>query len=423
MTHRFQRSSYPYIFPVTALLCVLLVAVALAVDGPARVWEGLQAICLTQDILITDYTALAGVGAALTNSALVTLAAVAVLRLTHAPVGGGTCAVLGLMAGFALFGKDIFNIWPIVFGSLLCAQLRHEPLGKYAGVGLMSTCLAPIVSFLWFTLPSWQGVVMGTAVGVCIGLLLPLLSAHTALLLKGMNLYNVGFACGVTALIVVPVLVSAGLSPTTVLIWGTGYNALFSALLFPLFALAILAGVLLSGGLRPAWEGLFKLLKAPGVPSDFLAQFGPGPCLINMGLCGALYTGYILLIGGELNGTTVGGILTVAGFAFNGKHLRSAVSLLAGVVLAGVLLPGFSLTDPAIQFSALFCTTLAPLAGTFGFSAGALAGFIHICLVQRTGVPVCGLNLYNNGFTGGVVSIALYPVLCALLPHRVKAER
>ncbi len=412
---RSPQGRYRWIYPAVLGYCALLALLALLLDGPAVVWEGLRTICFTPDGLITDYVALAGLGAALINSALVTAAATAVLRLTGAPLGGSTISTLGLMAGFSLFGKDILNIWPIIAGSLLYARFRREPLWKYASTGLMSTTLAPVVSALWFSGLGWKGWVIGTLAGLLIGFLLPLLAAYTFLLLRGMNLYNVGFACGLMSMMLVPIMASAGVGPATVLVWASDATPFFTALLISLSLLALAAGVILSGGVRQAWESYRALLSASGAPpSDFLTAFGGGAVLVNIGVMGLLSTGYILLIGGDLNGPTVGAILTVVGFAANGKHPRNSVPITLGLALGAVLLPGFAPADPSIQFCALFCTTLAPFCGTFGCWAGVLAGFLHGCLVQRTGAVVCGLNLYNNGFVGGIVSMVLYPLMVFL---------
>ena len=71
-----------------------------------------------------------------------------------------------------------------------------------------------------------------------------------------------------------------------------------------------------------------------------------------------------------------------------------------------------------MQLAGLFGTTLAPIAGHFWYNFGVLAGFIHSALVLQTGGPVAGLNLYNNGFSGGLIAIVLYPTLTAIVRHR-----
>ena len=56
------------------------------------------------------------------------------------------------------------------------------------------------------------------------GFLLPSLSAYTYKIQNGMNLYNMGFACGLFAMMVVPVLTAFGDKPDSVLYWSTGLN-------------------------------------------------------------------------------------------------------------------------------------------------------------------------------------------------------
>ena len=39
-------------------------------------------------------------------------------------------------------------------------------------------------------------------------------------------------------------------------------------------------------------------------------------------------------------------------------------------------------------------------------------------LFRSTGSPVAGMNLYNNGFSGGLIAIVLYPTIMAIARHR-----
>ena len=88
-----------------------------------------------------------------------------------------------------------------------------------------------------------------------------------------------------------------------------------------------------------------------------------------------------------------------------------------GVIL-GSFVMHWSLDDSAVQLACLFCTTLAPVSGYFGWPYGVLAGFLHASVVLYTGTPVAGMNLYNNGFSGGLIAIVLYPTLTAIIRHR-----
>jgi len=396
----------------------LLVLMALLLDDPRRIPAGLWTILTTGDTLITDYMAIAGPGAAFLNSALVTLVSMGVLYLAKDPLNGYTLVEIGLMSGFALFGKNLMNIWPIFLGTWLYARARREPFSKYASVALLSTSLAPVVSFLCLS-GGWGGWAAGVLMGIAIGFILPSLSAYTFRIQNGMNLYNMGFACGLLAMMLVPLLTSLGHAPETALHWATGYDLPLGAALGVLCAGLILTGFFLCG--KPAWAvwaGYRRLLRTTGrAPSDYLRMFGAAPVLVNMGLNGLIGMAFILLSGGDLNGPTVGGILTIMGFSAYGKHAGNIIPVMFGVFL-GSLVMQWSLNDHAVQLACLFCTTLAPVSGYFGWPFGVLAGFLHSSVVLHTGTAVEGINLYNNGFSGGLIAIVLYPVITAAVRRR-----
>ena len=67
-----------------------------------------------------------------------------------------------------------------------------------------------------------------------------------------------------------------------------------------------------------------------------------------------------------------------------------------------------------------FLSTLAPIAGRFGWHWGVVAGFIHSSAALTVGPLHAGLNLYNNGFAAGIVASVLVPVIIAI-QSRTKA--
>ena len=419
MPNRDPQRKRPLIYPLALGYCALLVCFALILDRPAHIWAGLRSILTSPSVLISDYVALGGVGAALVNSALVVLSALAVLVLANAPQNGGALSTLGLVAGFSLFGKNFFNIWPIILGSLLSAKARHVPFSSCANAGLMATTLGPLVSFVCFSRDHPYHPALGLFLGALIGFVVPPLAQRTARILSGMNLYNIGFACGLTAMVLMPVLHAAGIDPATVSLWSGEYSRPLGAFVAGLCLFCLAAGLLLSG-LPPkeVWARYRALLRETGrAPCDFLAAHGVGAVLVNMGVNGLLCLGYLLLIGGDVSGPTLGCILTVMGFSAAGKHARNIWPIMAGVALGGLTM-NWSVTNPAPQMAALFGTTLAPIAGCFGWPAGILAGFLHGSVVLRTGGFVGGVNLYNNGFSGGLVAVFLYPILTAFLPWK-----
>ena len=94
---------------------------------------------------------------------------------------------------------------------------------------------------------------------------------------------------------------------------------------------------------------------------------------------------------------------------------------MTGVFLGGMVMH-WSLSDSTVQLACLFCTTLAPISGYFGWPFGVLAGFLHSSVVLYTGTPVAGMNLYNNGFAGGIVAIFMVPVIHSIEDRRARAR-
>ena len=90
-----------------------------------------------------------------------------------------------------------------------------------------------------------------------------------------------------------------------------------------------------------------------------------------------------------------------------------------GVIITSLLL-GYDLSTTGIIISVLFSTTLAPIAGTYGPIIGFIAGALHITVVTNVGVIHGGVNLYNNGFSGGLVAGVMIPILDAFHKERIK---
>ena len=413
-----MQNRYEKIFPGTIAVSGIMILLGVLLGDPREIPMGLYHIVTMQDLLITDYVSIGGVGAALVNSGLVMVLSICLIKVSKDPFNGFTMVEMGLMAGFSLFGKNILNIWPIILGTWLYAKYQKEPFSKHASVALLATSLAPLVSYMALgsihaSLP------LGIFSGVIIGFILPSLSAYTYKVQNGMNLYNMGFACGLFAMMIVPILTAFGDHPDSAMYWATEYNRTFAIILSVICAVFILTGFFGTGTpFWAVWAGYRRLLSTTGrAPSDYLRMFGAGPVLVNTGVNGLIGMAYIFIVGGQLNGPTLGGIFTIMGFSAFGKHALNILPVMAGVAVGSVVMD-WSLTDSAVQLACLFCTTLAPIAGYFGWGYGVLAGFLHSSVVLYTGSPVAGMNLYNNGFSGGLIAIVLYPTIMAIARHR-----
>ena len=240
MEKEHAKNHYPNLYVYLTMYVIILLVAGFCLDDFGSVLEGLKRIVLTEDSLITDYVRVAGPGAALVNSALVTAISVMLLYGSHESHNGLTLVVIGLMSGFSLFGKNFINIWPILLGTWLYAKSRREHFGKYTSIGLMSTALAPIISYIFLD-NGWGSPMLALVVGISIGFIMPPLSAYTYRIQNGMNLYNVGFACGLVAFIFVPLMSSLGATPATRYDWAQDCNHIFLPLLL-VFCLFLIAG-------------------------------------------------------------------------------------------------------------------------------------------------------------------------------------
>ena len=295
-------------------------------------------------------------------------------------------------------------------------------MSKYIYVALYGTSLSPIITEIMLIghLPLVGRMLLSLSVGVCIGFVLPPLSTHVHYAHQGYSLYNVGFSAGIIATVIVSSLKSFGIETEARLIWSTGNNGLFLGLLVMLFGGMMMGGLVF--GEKYVLAAYVRILKSRGIGgTDYLLEEGGPAVLLNMGINGLFATVFVLAVGGDLNGPTLGGIFTIVGFSATGKHLRNIWPIMAGVCLAS-LAGAWSITDPSAMLALLFSTTLAPIAGEFGIVAGLLAGFLHSSVALNVGIVYGGMNLYNNGFAGGIVAIFMVPVIRSIQDRRARAK-
>jgi hypothetical protein len=383
------------------------------VNGPTAAMRGLGAILTTRDALLTDYFGVGGIGGGCVSAGLLTLAAALVYLLIGAEITGASVACLFLVLGFGLFGKNLLNVWAIVAGVYLYAKFRKEPFSKHINTAFFGTALAPIFTEILFstTIPLSLRIPLAFVTCFTIGFILAPAAANLFKAHMGFSLYNMGFTAGIVGTLVVAMYKSYGFVPDPVFIWTSGNNLLLAIFLSVVFASMLSIGYLLD---RSVWRGVLKIMRASGQsPTDFIALAGFGPTLANMGLTGLIGTIYVLAIGGDLNGPTIGAIFTIVGFSAFGKHPCNIVPIMLGVFVGSLFKP-WAASDPSVTLAALFGTTLAPIAGRFGWPWGVIAGIIHSSAAMTVGSLHAGLNLYNNGFAAGIVASVLVPVILAV---------
>ncbi|MGL5330266.1 MAG: DUF1576 domain-containing protein, partial [Peptostreptococcaceae bacterium] len=177
-----------------------------------------------------------------------------------------------------------------------------------------------------------------------------------------------------------------------------------------MFVYLIGVGIYINKDAIKQYKNIFKY--SGRVVTDYTFLVGYGVTFINMGIMGIICLIYVISIGGIVNGPAIAGIFTVVGFSAFWKHLKNCIPIVIGVIFTALIL-GNDISSTGIIITVLFSTTLAPLCGVYGYKIGILAGILHFILATNVGVIHGGVNLYNNGFAGGLVAGFLLPILDA----------
>lgn len=401
----------------TVILVFLIVVIlafigtGLIADGAGAAAQGFLKLQIQPGRLINDFVEVAGVGGTLINAALAGAVGLIFILLLKVQLSGPTFAAIFTIIGFGFFGKTPLNIIPILIGVSLAAKFAGKTFREYIIIALFGTALGPLVSMIVFEFgfTGILGILAGIAGGILTGFLLPAIAVSMLHLHQGYNLYNMGLSCGFFALFVASLVRAAGHQFENIMVWHTGQSMILMWLV-PVLSVSLIITGLISGGKKSLKEVL-EIQKLPGrLPSDFMDLVSLEGSLINSGLIGLAGFLYVYCVGGDFNGPILGGFLTIMGFGAFGTHLKNSWPIVLGVVLS-TLVFGKGLSSPGPLLAALFGTTLAPLAGQFGILTGIVAGFIHLFMVLQTGVWQGGMNLYNNGFAGGLTAALIVAVL------------
>ena len=394
----------------TYITLALLYFTAISFSHPQELASGVRSIILSRDALITDYFELVGYGPAFFNAALVMTISLVMIEYAELPFTGLTIAAVFINTGFGFWGKNVVNILPIHFGTILYAKAHNTPMSRYTYTALFATCLAPFVTELTYILPFglWGNLAIAIIAGLFVGYVLPPLSQHTASMHMGYSLFNVGFSGGTLAFVMFCVLKSFGIESQSVFIWKAEQHPKLIIGVYMYLLAAFLLGLYMNEG---KMKSLLKILKHPGrAVADFVLMDGPGATLMNMALTGTAALTYAMLIDADFSGPVLGCLFTVFGFAAFGAHLRNYLPVLLGVYLS-TFLTQYSANDAGMIIAAFFVVGVSPIAGQFGVLAGIVAGMLHSCIVMCTSQMYGGLNLYNNGFSCGWVAIVMIPAL------------
>lgn len=409
-------------------------------------------ILVTPGPLVTDYFNIGSLPAAFFNAGLCGSVMAFFMIVLPGPSHVNTLAGYFLVVAHCFYGLNFLNMWPCFLAPFLYLSLKNLDYNQNLHVCMFATCFSPFVSELLFRYTHGENFQIGTGrvepLGIALTIIFSLIIAFVAPAVlpgarawhKGYNLYNGGLAYGMFAFLVYNFLYKTmGVTAPIVPVYTNGvYNRfgrsyhLFGNLFFLiLFGFSLLAGWYLNG---KSFRGLKHLLLDTGYQSNFAKKYGMPLCLINIGLYGWVFLGYINLVvyltsGAGFTGPTFGVIFAALTFTAMGQHIRNVWPIFVGFPLLSMFAALFNrfigghamwtVSSQAYINSVAFATGLCPIVGRYGEIAGVAAGALCASLCTATGALHGGLMLYNGGFTSGIAALILIPIL----EHYMKSPR
>ncbi|MBQ3420167.1 MAG: DUF1576 domain-containing protein, partial [Romboutsia sp.] len=379
--------------------------------------SGLKNILLSQTILLTDFLSIGGIGPTFINVALISFYNLYLLKKYKLRINGLILAAFMTVIGFSFFGKNLFNIIPIYLGGYLYSYHKKIDFKDIIVSIMFATALAPVISEISFSniLPYKIAVLIGIGVGIFIGFIITPLASHMVKFYDGYNIYNLGFTAGILGTILTSALRNLDIEIEPVNNIYLHNNILLILTLVIMFIYLICIGLSINKNVLKEYKYIFNY--SGKVVTDYTFLMGYGVTFFNMGIMGLISLIFVLLIGGVINGPVIAGIFTIVGFSAGGKHIKNCIPILLGVLMTAVFL-GRDISSTSVIITVLFSTTLCPIAGVYGSKIGFIAGILHFLLATNVGIIHGGVNLYNNGFAGGLVAGFLLPILDAFVKGR-----
>ncbi len=171
------------------------------------------------------------------------------------------------------------------------------------------------------------------------------------------------------------------------------------------------------------FEGLYKILVSPAILiTDFIYVGGLGASFLNAFII--LFFNFFLvkLFKVKINGLTIACFFTIFGFSFFGKNILNILPFyLGGIIYTMYSSTNFSENLISISFSSALAPFVSAIAFTRGLNyeaayieailMGVLIGFIVIPLAKGLYKFHEGYDLYNLGFTAGILGTVIVAIL------------
>ncbi|MCL1801803.1 MAG: DUF1576 domain-containing protein, partial [Promicromonosporaceae bacterium] len=181
-------------------------------------------------------------------------------------------------------------------------------------------------------------------------------------------------------------------------------------------------------------EGTATILTSPSaLITDYMALANPGATFVNAGVMLAIYVIYIRTQCNRFTGALVASLFTVFGFSFFGKNFLNSIPITFGVYLCARIAkrPPAEFLGPGLLGTALAPAVSVVIFGKglpiwVGLPLGFLVGIIIGLLVPPMSTTFLklhrGLNLYNVGFTAGMLGMIVLGIYEMFGDHTAAVE-
>ncbi|MCX8058609.1 MAG: DUF1576 domain-containing protein [Spirochaetes bacterium] len=390
--------------------------------NPLDTLKGFFNIISSPSRLIVDYFYISSPNSAIFNASILAILSLLIIYFNKVKIAGPSIAAIFTVFGFSLFGKNIFNVLPIIIGVYLSAKFVRKNFNEYILISLFGTAISPIVSTIAFesNLSLFYSIPISIFVGILVGFFLPPIGVYLLRMHQGYNLYNIGFTCGFFGLFIGSILKKLNFNQNLFLFWFPKNSYISIFLIIFTFIFFIFLTLININKFSSLIKSFINLQKESGrLPSDFITTNSNDAVFLNVSILILVFFLICIFFKIPLNGPVLGGIFTIIGFATFGKNLYNTIFIVLGVILS-IMFFRKELNSPVPALAILFCTSLAPFTGGFGPIIGIIAGFLHFIIVNFTASWAMGINLYNNGFSAGIVSILLLSIIDWIFNYRIK---
>lgn len=166
---------------------------------------------------------------------------------------------------------------------------------------------------------------------------------------------------------------------------------------------------------KEIFYGMVKIITTNDIlTTDYFIISNIGATFFNVSITTLFVIHIMYLLNLRLNGLLVTSIFLVISFSFMGKNLFNILPFYIGTAIYSMVMKK---TLKSVVAIGIMSTSLAPLANIFfpfGFFVAVAVAFVLPNISKNVLTIHEGYNLYNAGYTSGIVGIVIYSVLLSI---------